>query len=373
MRILLVSALVVVAALAGCADPAPLAPAAATDGASNAPATGSDGAPLAPGARPVWTHGDWFEINVKVDLGFGTLIDGKQKLVVGRADKAGYELSPATRGLGIVDAHFNDFYVGPLDPDLNGPSGHQSKPFRLFDWPLEVGKIWASDIIEDPLQSANYVQAQFTVAEAGNVPDPKGDAHGYVVQGKTANGYFVNYTYSSQAKWLTKYEKRDAAGTLRVFFDLVDYGNNYTGEFHTITKKDLYVRFMMNPFWVFDTTIGPVPPADQFTVNQDFTFLQEIIFLFTYAVPKDGNVPEIAAPGVMHVETLFPDNTNKEYTLADTGNKAKFHFKDHEPYKKGTYTVGYGMAGLAGAFVGYFGFTDVVTQFSKSSHANHGM
>ncbi|MBI2078581.1 MAG: hypothetical protein HYT80_09490 [Euryarchaeota archaeon] len=365
--------ILVTAALAGCAEKATV-----TDVGPQLPGApapqGGGAAPANPGERPTWTHGDWFEIGIKVDLGFGTLVDGKHKIVVGAADTGGYELSASTRDVGIVDAHFNDFYVGHVDPNLNGHTGSEGamgKTYTLFDWPLDAGKIWAAEIIEDPLGEAGYVKTQFAAGELTQVPDPHGTSPGLTVLGKTANGYFVNYTYSSAVKWLTKYEKRTPQGRIMTYFELTDYGTNYTGDFHKVTKAPLYERFILNPFWVFDTSVGPVPPAEQFAVNTDFSFLQEISFLFTYALPPDPPAPRVDGPGLFHYEVVFPDNTHREQTLSGVGDKFDFFFKNHEPYKKGTYSVGYATAGFSGAFVGYYAFTDVVTTFGKASHAHH--
>ena len=127
-------------AFAGCVEgpeaAAPLGEPVASDGSTLGNATSSD-----PGARPAWTHGDWFEFEVVFDNTY-VQFETRDRVVVNRADETGYELGAGNRDLGVIDAHFDDFFVGQLDADLNAVRGTEAAQYRMFDWPRAAGKAW---------------------------------------------------------------------------------------------------------------------------------------------------------------------------------------------------------------------------------------
>lgn len=338
--------------------------------ASNAP--DASAAPD-PGARPGWTHGDWWEFQVKVDFGFGTLFDDTNRIVVTRADLEGYEVASSGRELGTIDAFFDDFFVGPLDLDINGLLGPDRVPFRMFEWPLSQGKTWESQFMENPTDGEpRAAKMLFTASAADSVRDPKGNGPGYDIEGESTGGFTLKYSYSPRVKWIAGLEKKDPSGRVLLSMKLVAYGSSYEGVFHQVTMKRLYERFILMPYFVFVPGTSPVPPADQVSVIEDFTFLLEVVGLFTFGVPANGSQPAIPGAGAFGVEVLYPDQTHREFTVSGTGDQFKISIEEYEPYKKGTYTVGYAGAGLGGFFVGYYAFTDVIVEFTTESHAHHG-
>lgn len=326
-----------------------------------------------PGVRPNWTHGDWWEFQVEVDFGFGTLFDDTNRIVVTRANLEGYDVASSGRELGVIDAFFDDFFIGPLDLDLNGLLGQERRAFRMFDWPLSQGKTWQADFTETEVRGQpRPAKMLFTASLQESVKDPKGDGPGFVVEGLSTGGFIVKFVYSPQVKWITELERKDPSGRVILSMKLVTYGTSYQGVFHQVSMKRLFERIILMPYFVFVPGTSPVPPADQVNVREDFTFLLEVVGLFTFGLAANGSQPAVPGAGAFGIGIVYPDQTHREYSMSGTGDQFKIFIEDYEPYQKGPYTIAYAGAGLGGYFVGYYAFTDVIVEFTAESHAQHG-
>lgn len=219
------------------------------------PTSGAAPAPE-PGARPNWTHGDWFEFEVKLDNAF-VVMETQERLVVARADGNGYTLGAGNRDLGVIDAHLDDFFVGDLDLDLNAVLLEGAK-WHMFDWPLEDGKGWESEVWSDPFTMGPET-IRFVATKQDLVVDPRGEGPGFFVEGRTELGYAIQYTYSSRIGWITEYAKQDAAGKTVLSLKLMDKGSNYEGVFHVVSKEDLLLRIVVIPFGALDPAFAPGP------------------------------------------------------------------------------------------------------------------
>lgn len=369
LRILVGLALLLLSPFAGCVDePEALA------NVDTAPADEPDGpssgvAPGEPGARPRWTHGQWFQFDVRSDNVY-VQFETVDRVVVNRADESGYQLGAGNRDLGVIDSHFDDFFVGDLDADLNANLGDPAMFFRMFDWPLTPGKAWTTDLPMDPF-SGQADRVTVTATSLPKVKDPRGEGPGFEIHGVSNLGYNFHYTYSPRIQWITEFTKSAPDGRVALHLLLQDAGKDYEGVFHLVTKKTLHERFILWPFFVFEPALGPVPPVDTVTIGEDFTFVQEILAAFTFDVPQNGTQPAVQGAGAFHFQIQYPDNEPRSVSHVGTGNSAKVEITDLEPYAKGLYSVTYSGAGIGGMYAAYHGFHDEVVTFGTQSHVGH--
>jgi hypothetical protein len=328
----------------------------------------------APGARPNWTHGDWFQFALAFDPGFGEpLFDSTDKLVVARADSSGYTLASGGRDLAVIDAEFDQFFVGKLNLDLEGAQGFSGLPFKMFEWPLEDGKSWSSPFPEfgeegDETQST----IQLTAGLMESVLGPAGSAPGFHVHGVSAGGHSVMYTYSSAVGWFTQFEWTDPADRPIVSMMLQDYGANYTGTFTEVTLEPVYEKAAVMPYFVFEPEAAP--SVDTVEIGDQFTFLLEVVVLFCFEAALQEGVPPAPAAGVAEVDVLSPSNTRETHQLVAMGCVDGFDlaFQFRDAYETGAWRYGYPHAGAGvGSFVMIHGFVETVTEFTSSSHDNH--
>lgn len=355
--------------LAGCTDPEAIADLDVTDAAQTDVAAPDVGDPTDPGARPTWKHGDWFEFEVIFDNTY-VAFDTRDRVVVNRADETGYELGAGNRDLGVIDSHFDDFFVGTIDADLNAKLGADEKQYTMFQWPLSPGKAWPSPLPTDPFTGATD-DVTFTATPLAKVKDPRGEGPGFAIDGVSTLGYTFHYVYSARVKWITEFSKIAPDGRLALSLTLKDAGSNYEGVFHLVTKETLFERVIIWPFFVFFPEASPVPPADTVTINEDFTFVQEIVAAFTFDVPANGSQPAVPGAGAFHVQIQYPDNTPRYMSHAGTGTSGRIELSDLEPYPKGAYVISYGGSGIGGTYVAYHGFNDEIVEFGKMSHEGH--
>ncbi|HEX9816367.1 MAG TPA: hypothetical protein VGB18_05255, partial [Candidatus Thermoplasmatota archaeon] len=269
-------ALLLTSAFAGCAaDPEALANVDATDAAAADAAAPSAGTASDPGERPTWKHGDWFEFEVVFDNTY-VAFETRDRVVVNRADETGYQLGAGNRDLGVIDTHFDDFFVGSIDADLNAKLGEDEQQYTMFQWPLGAGTTWQSALPTDPFTDQTD-DITFTATPIAKVKDPRGDGPGFAIDGVSTLGYTFHFVYSARIKWITEFTKTAPDGRHALALTLKDAGSSYEGVFHLVTKKTLFERTIIWPFFVFVPEFAPVPPADTLTISEEFTFVQEIV------------------------------------------------------------------------------------------------
>jgi hypothetical protein len=371
VRALTTLSILLITVVAGCVDTPEAVTPLDADAAADAVPTAVAGSPADAGARPTWKHGDWFEFEVKIDNTYVRL-DTRDRVVVNRADATGYELGAGNRDLGVMDSHFDDFFVGTLDADLNARLGADETHLRMFDWPLAAGKSWVSDLPTDPF-TGQKDSITLTAAPIAKAKDPRGEAAGFQITGISDLGYTYEFVYSSRVAWITHLTKTAPDGRLALSLELKDSGHNYEGVFHLVTKKTLFERVIIWPFFVFATELAPVPPADVVSINEEFTFVQEIVAAFTFDVPANGSQPAITGGGAFHIQIQRPDNQPRYLSHVGTGNSGKIELTDLEPYPKGAYVLSYAGSGIGGMYVAYHGFMDEIVEFGKQSHEGHTM
>ena len=340
----------------------------ADPGETNVPAA-QDVSTGDPGARPTWKHGDWFEFEVVFDNTYVSF-DTRDRVVVNRADEAGYELGAGNRDLGVIDSHFDDFFVGSIDADLNAKLGADAQAYTMFQWPLAAGKAWSSKLPTDRF-TGQTDDITFTATPLSKVKDPRGEGPGFEISGVSTLGYDYHYVYSARTKWITAFTKVAPDGTIALSLNLKDSGSNYEGVFHLVTKKTLFERVIIWPFFVFAPELAPVPPADTLAISEDFTFVQEIVAAFTFDVPANGTQPAVPGGGAFHIQIQYPDNTPRYMSHVGTGNSGRIELNDLEPYPKGNYVLTYSGSGIGGMYVAYHGFIDEIVEFGKRSHEGH--
>lgn len=368
----LVFSVLAMSAFAGCAqEPSAVAPLDAADPGATGLAPAPETSNGDPGTRPTWKHGDWFEFEVIFDNTY-VAFDTRDRVVVNTAGTEGYELGAGNRDLGIIDSHFDDFFVGALDADLNARLGEDHQAYTMFQWPLAAGKTWPSALPTDPFTGQTDT-ITFTATALGKVKDPRGEGPGFEVNGVSTLGYTFQYVYSARTHWITEFTKVAPDGRIALSLSLKDAGSNYEGVFHLVTKTTLFERTIIWPFFVFAPELGPAPPADTLAINEDYTFVQEIIAAFTFDVPANGTQPAVPGGGAFHVQIQYPDNTPRYMSHVGTGNSGKIELSDLEPYPKGTYVLSYAGSGIGGMYVAYHGFHDEIVEFGKASHEGHDM
>lgn len=327
----------------------------ATDGdTSKLEAAGEDGAAQTPGASPSWTHGDWWTYDVTFDPGFGELLTGETTLVLHDTQDT-FDVAAADRNAAIVDQHFDTFFVGPLDEDLNPTDGG----FQMFDFPLEDGASWTTEV-----GTVNGSAEIELTATATSVDLPSGSEEGFEIHGADEEANIeVRYTYAPSVQWVTHFEMHasDFQGEQRevLTMDLVDHGASYEGTFVVLDMETLY----------FDDVFGvPIAP-DQVTsraatvqVDEGFTFVQRIVVLFNFDVlgPTSGS---------NRVDLISPED--EQVTYEQTGAGELVEITIDEPPIDGEWRIAYENVGTNVAVVGFVGFHEEVVEFTSEDHAHH--
>lgn len=326
----------------------------ATDAdASELEATGQAEEATDPGASPSWTHGDWWTYDVSFDLGFGELLSGETTLVLHDTQDT-YDVAAADRNAAIVDQHFDTFFVGSLDQDLNPTSG-----FQMFDFPLTDGKSWTTEV--DTVNGSAEVEL---TATATSVDLPTGSEEGFQIHGADEEaGIEVRYTYAPSVQWVTHFEMHapDFEGQQRevLTMDLVEQGASYEGSFVVLDMEELYFDE------VFGAPIGPDPGTSRAAtvqVDEGFTFVQRVVVLFNF---------DVLAPtsGTNRVDLFSPEDD--QYTYEQTGAGELVEIAIDEPPIAGEWRVAYENVGTNVAVVGFFGFDEQVVEFTSEDHAHH--
>ncbi len=356
-EVILAAILVFAAPMAGCIgqdDDAPVEPASSTD-TSTVDSAASGASDLvdgqdepAPGAAPQWTHGDHWTYNINFDLGFGELL-GDQTTLVLHATQGGYSVAAADRNAAIVDQYFDQFFVGQLDTDLNPVD--QDGGFQMFDFPLEDGKTWTTQVTTQN----GSADLAMTVS--------KGPGATFEIVGE-ADGASVAYTYSPQAQWITSYTftATDFNGEQRPLLqmELMDNGANFTGTFTVLDMEEIYFR---SAFGAPVPQGGTVPPVDTINVPEGYTFVQRIVAIFGF----DFGPP---TAGAHRVDMTDPEG--QQSTFQQVGGGQLVEILTDEPPVTGDWQVSYAGLGSNVAVVFFAGFTEEIVEFTSESHAHHG-
>lgn len=196
MRRLIVYALLVSAALAGCLEddrPAPRSATSAGSQASNGTNAAAEGA-TSEATRPSLAEGTVFVYATEGP----TSANGSVRLVVADLDEGGYLLAGGNGTDLAGEIHHDRPWIGPVDERLN-PRDEAGGSLRLFDWPLRDGKTWTLD-----------AEAGIEVtANRSTVPGPGGEVPGFAVHGGSGS-VNVSYTYAPSVGYLTSYAVREA-------------------------------------------------------------------------------------------------------------------------------------------------------------------
>lgn len=360
----LLGALLLLAPLAGCLGgedvDEPVEGQTDTSAVSTPPLPGAGGAQgvveeALPGELPTWIHGDHWTYDIRLDLGFGELLSGDTTVVVHDTTN-GYGLAAADRGAGMVDAHFDTFFVGRVDTNLN-PQDQTS--FQMFDFPLEDGKTWSTNM---PFAGESVT---LTATAADDAGDPLGATPGFLISGATDSGWSLEYVFSPLSKWVTTFTLTGSAFGEEprevLTMTLKDHAPNFLGSFVLITMEPLYERFVIPVFP--DPELMAVPPADTITVPDGFTFTQRFVGIFGF------DLNEAPTAGAAQVDIFDPEMGHNSYQQVGSGSTTDL--AQYEPPITGDWHVSYTGAGTVGIFVGFWGYHEEVVEFTQASHAHH--
>ncbi len=286
------SALLVAALLAGCADDAPASPGDGAAAAGMGASTAGGGNATDPGAAPVWQVGqtwkhDW-------TIGGSTAFDSRSVVVAAGGD--GYRLASDDHADAVNHAAFFFHNLGQMDKDW---SIHQQQyAFPWYDFPLADGKTWTAHeenidfnlgaVSRDLTMTARLVNA------SGNVP-----AH-YAIEQRTSDGGLrAKYDYRSDVGWFHDLQLFDPAAPdspPQVTLTTTSWGKGWTGTYYEATSD-----FLLNTFSFVSPAGGaaqPQPPTS-FAVTADHTDVLAIVFAFAAA---GGSAAELVAPDGQHWE-----------------------------------------------------------------------
>jgi hypothetical protein len=109
------------------------------------------------------------------------------------------------------------------------------RPRAMYDFPLEDGKTWETEIFVS--QHGGTLTADATYNEA--IDTQIGELPGYEIVASNDNGFTVEYNFVPQVKWLTTLEVTKADGTTVVDMELENFEENGTGTGYFVRGRSL--------------------------------------------------------------------------------------------------------------------------------------
>lgn len=290
-RAVILSGILLITALAGCASDDPTPDDAAGPGTQDkSPDAGLTAESVVD--PPEWGVADWFGHHVFLgpedDQGIHI------NTVVLEEDSSGYYLVTDNEEIAKIHAAFDLPLLGDIDPDLSAEAFGED--WDVYDWPLRDGKTWTGDFGTGPIT----YNATFDAA----IPTPYGDKAGFRIAGVDGDGTLAVETdyvpeigwYSELIIYATWTEEPD---DFDVHIISMGFGEDWSGD---------YFDYEATTLLQYDHFFHPLDPATATPGHQETLAVAEtadlvVGYLYSFAVAGES-VTGLVAPDGRHWE--FP-------------------------------------------------------------------